>query len=149
MRRSTHPRRFLTAEEDAQVRAAIADAERTTSAEIKVAMVRHCWLSLTAKAQMLFERLGLEDTEQRNCVMILLVVTNREFLIYGDQGIHEKVGQAFWDDVRDVMAEKFHQDAFADGLCEGVRRAGEKLAEFFPWEEGDRNEISDEILYEG
>lgn len=148
MSRSANPVRFLSAEESAAVVAAVAEAERRTSAEIKVAIVRHCWDRIHIKAARIFRKLGLHKTAQRNCVLILLVTTNREFLIYGDQGIHERVGQGFWDDVRNAMENKFREDRFGEGLVEGIRRIGDKLAAHFPRGREDRNEISDEVAHE-
>ncbi|UCD58854.1 MAG: TPM domain-containing protein [Candidatus Hydrogenedentota bacterium] len=148
MKRSPNPKKFLTSEESRQVAAAIEEAENRTSGEIKLVLVRHCWTDILTKAAQMFKKLNLDKTEQRNCAMIMLVLTNREFLIYGDQGIHEKVGQEFWDDVRDLMRVKFKEGKFGDGLCAGILRIGEKLAQFFPYQAGDKDEISDEIAFE-
>jgi len=145
MKRSTNPRSFLTPNQSAAVADAIAAAERRTSAEIKLILVRHCWSDICAKAEHIFRKHGLHNTKARNAVLILLVTTNREFIIYGDQGIHERVGQDFWDDVRDGMAERFRLNQFAEGLCEAVGRIGEKLAAHFPWTETDENEIPDAV----
>ena len=147
MARSTNPRRFLSDAETAAVHAAIKEAEQCTSAEVKVVLARHCWGSLKRKARKLFGELGLNRTKERNCVLLLLIVSNREFLIYGDQGIHEKVGQSFWDDVCRQMVDAFHREEFADGICQGIRLIGEKLAGYFPHQRDDVDEISNEIVY--
>jgi uncharacterized membrane protein len=147
MARSTNPRRFLSEAETAAVGAAIRQAEQSTAAEVKVVLARHCWGNIKTKARRIFGELGLDRTAQRNCVLLLLVVSNREFLIYGDQGIHEKVGQGFWDDVCWQMLDAFRRKQFADGICQGVRRVGEKLAQHFPHQRDDVNEISNEIVY--
>jgi len=147
MARSTNPRKFLSEAETTAVGAAIQDAEQKTSAEVKVVLARHCWGHIKTKARRIFGELGLDRTEQRNCVLLLLIVSNREFLIYGDQGIHENVGQGFWDDVGRQMIEAFRQDQFADGICQGVRRVGEKLAQYFPHRRDDVDEISNQIVY--
>jgi uncharacterized membrane protein len=148
MKRPHSPKQFLNSAESQQLATAIEHAEKRTSGEIKVVLVRHCWADIRDKAARMFKKLNLDKTERRNCVMIMLVLTNREFLIYGDQGIHEKVGQEFWDDVRDLMCDKFREDKFGEGLCEGVREIGKKLAHFFPYQTVDKNEISDEVAYE-
>ncbi len=145
-RRSTHPRRFLTSDEAAQVEAAIKEAESQTSGQIKVVLVRHCWLSLRRKAQKLFTKFGLDRTSRHNCVMIVLVASNREFLVYGDRGIHGHVGSEFWRDIRSAMQARFRSGEFAAGLCDGVREIGRQLAEHYPREEG-RNELPDQIEY--
>ena len=148
VKRSTNPATFLTTDESRQLAAAIEHAEKQTSGEIKVVLVRHCWTDIHAKAAAIFMKHNLHKTEQRNCVLVMLVLTNREFLIHGDQGIHEKVGQEFWDDVRDLMSTRFAESKFGEGLSEGVRRIGEKLAQFFPRSMDDKDEISDEIVFE-
>lgn len=147
MGRSTNPRRFLSEAETAAVHAAIREAEQCTSAEVKVVLARHCWGSLKHKARKLFRELGLERTRERNCVLLLLIVSNREFLIYGDEGIHAKVGQDFWEDVGRQMLDAFRREEFADGVCQGVRLIGEKLAQHFPHQKDDVDEISNEIVY--
>ncbi len=147
MARSTNPRRFLSEAETAAVHAAIGTAEQSTSAEVKVVLARHCWGDIKTKARKIFGELGLDRTEQRNCVLLLLIVSNHEFLVYGDQGIHEKVGQDFWDDVCRQTLDAFRREEFAEGICQSVRRVGEKLAQHFPHHRDDVDEISNEIVY--
>lgn len=147
MARSTNPRKFFSEAESVKINSAIKEAERTTSGEIKVVIARHCWGKLEAKAAKIFRELGLHKTKERNCVLVLFIVTNREFLIHGDQGIHEKVGQRFWEDIRDKMTTAFQQDDFGVGISEGVRLIGERLSEYFPYQKDDIDEISDEIIY--
>jgi len=145
MKRANDPKRFLTPDEKGCVEAAVAAAEKRTTAEIKLVIVRHCWAPIEQKAARVFRRFRLHETEARNAVLILLVLTNRQFLIYGDQGIHEKVGQGFWDGIRKSMTEQFAADPFGDGLETAIREVGEKLAAFFPLRRfspmffGDRN----------
>ena len=147
MGRSTNPRRFLNETETTAVGAAIKEAEQNTSAEVKVVLARHCWGDIKTKARRIFGELGLDKTEQRNCVLLLLIVSNREFLLYGDQGIHEKVGQDFWDDVCRQTLDAFRREAYADGISRGVRLIGEKLAQYFPHKKDDVDEVSNEIVY--
>ncbi len=147
MARSTNLKKFLSEAESARINSAIKEAESKTSGEIKVVMARHCWGKIEAKAAKIFRELGLDKTKERNCVLILFIVTNREFLIHGDQGIHEKVGQGFWDDIRDKMAAAFKQDEFGEGISQGVCLIGERLSEYFPYQRDDTDEISNEIVY--
>ena len=149
VKRSNASDGFLREEEKTRIEQAVASAESLTSAEIKVVVVRHCWASIKAKAAAIFKKHRLDKTAQRNCVLILVVTTNREFLIYGDEGIHDKVGQGFWDDVRNEMTGLFKQDRFGDGLVAAVRRSGEKLAHFFPLQDDDINEVSNEVVHDG
>jgi len=108
-------------QEAAGINAAVQEAERNSSAEIKVVLTRHCWGDIRAKAHRIFKRRDLDRTQQRNAVLLLFVVANREFLIYGGEGIHAKVGQDFWNDVRDEMAAAFGRDEFGAGTLRFLR----------------------------
>lgn len=147
-KRSNNPREFLSAEETALVEQAVKQAEAKTSAEIKILFARHCWGSVHDKAVRMFNKLGLHETAHRNCVLILLVTTNREFAILGDSGIHEKAGQEHWDEVRNGMMRLFKEGAFAEGICDAIAMIGQKLAMYFPHEQNDVDEISDNVGYE-
>lgn len=136
---------FLTADEQARLERAVAAAENRTTAEIKVAIVRHSWGDSRDRAAQCFRRLGLADTAQRNCVLLLVIAANREFVIYGDEGIHQQVGQSFWDDVRDLIADHFRRGDFGGGLVAAVERVGQQLAAFYPASPHDRNEIGNEV----
>lgn len=148
MKRSHNPKKFLSDEELSRIKAKIAGAEKLTSAEIKLVIAKQCWTDIRRKALHILKKYNLSETHGRNCVLILLVMTNREFLIYGDQGIHEKVGQNFWDEVRETMVSAFNKNEIGEGLCLGIHLIGEKLAPFFPHKEDDENEISNDIIFE-
>jgi uncharacterized membrane protein len=141
---STHPRRFLSADDIQAVESAVGRAEEASSGQIKVVLARHCWFGLRRKARRLFGRFGLDQTVRRNCVMILLVTSNRQFLIYGDRGIHEHVGREFWNAVRDAIQAQFRTGDLAGGLCAGIAEIGRRLAEHFP-KEGGGDELPNRI----
>jgi uncharacterized membrane protein len=147
-KRPSRSEKFLTADEKHQVESAICDAEQKTSAEIKLVLVSHCWGSIWDKAGAIFRERGLHRTQERNAVLILLVTTNRDLLIYGDEGIHQKTGQSLWDDVKEQMLAEFRKDDFGAGLTLGINRIGTKLAEFFPARADDINEIPDTVVHE-
>ncbi len=138
---------FFTKEEEQRIVAAIQEAESRTSGEIRVHLERDYEGGIAGAAIRTFHALGMDRTKQRNGVLIFIVPPKHEFAIYGDQGINQKVPPGFWADVRDVMQQHFREGRFAEGTCQGVLLAGEKLREHFPWESGDKNELPDEISY--
>jgi uncharacterized membrane protein len=147
-KRSTQPDAFFSADERSGIVAAIEKAERATSAEIKLIVLGRSRGDIKRTAAELFREHALDQTEQQNAVLILLVIANREFLIYGDEGIHQKAGQSFWDDVKETMQGYFCKDEFGTGLQAGIDRIGEKLKQYFPYVQGDINEIDNEIIHE-
>jgi uncharacterized membrane protein len=142
-----NPRTCLSEDEVARLEAKIAAAESRTSAQIKIAIASREWLGIKRRARRIFQAHGLDKTAQRNCVLVLLVLKNRELLIYGDEAVHQAVGQDYWNDVRDLMMAELRQGHFYDGLAVGVQRLGEKLAALFPVAQEARDEISNQLLF--
>ena len=139
---------FLTPDEQKQVEEAIAQAELKTSAEICLVIAKHCWGDIKDKAFRLFHKHGLDQTAERNAVMIMIVTTNRELLIFGDKGIHEKVSDHFWVDVKDAMVNHFKTGNHVQGIIQGVHEVADQLIEHFPRQSDDVNELSNEVIHE-
>ena len=144
----SNARQILNNEEDHRVVEAIRQAELNTSGEIKVHIENHCRGDVEERSLFVFNRLKLNETKLRNGVLIYLAVKDRKFAILGDEGINNVVEDGFWNDVKDLMQNRFKESRFAEGLEEGIMRCGEKLKTFFPYQTNDINEISDEISYE-
>lgn len=142
--RSASPRRFLARDERERVSAAIRDAESGTSGEIRVHVERHGKGEPLDHARALFAQLGMTATTRRNGVLLYVALADHRFAIFGDEGIHALVGDAYWEAIRDRLAEQFAAGVFCDGICEAVARVGEVLRASFPRETGDVNELSDE-----
>lgn len=139
----------LPADDARRVADAVAQAERTTTAELKVVVTRYCWGSLLYKGEALFHRHKLHETRDRNAVMILVVLANRELLLFGDKGIDEKVGEGFWAQTRDAMLGHLRDGRLADGLIAGIERVGGQLAEYFPAGADNPDELGNEVAYDG
>jgi uncharacterized membrane protein len=45
------------------------------------------------------------------------------------------------------MLDEFKEGNMAQGLVKGIRMAGEKLKEHFPYQSDDVNELSDDISF--
>lgn len=132
-----------------QVVAAIQAAERVTSGEIRVSVAAFFWGDVEKTAGKAFRWIGMENTADRNGVLIFLVPSRKRFAILGDRGIHEQVGQAFWHDASACLSGHFRQGAFTEGLVATIGMVGERLATHFPYAgEKDRNELPDEVDFQ-
>ena len=136
---------FLTKEEEQQIVEAIRMAEKETSGEIRVHIEKTTSGDAFARALEVFHMLKMDNTKLQNGVLIYLAVEDHNFVICGDKGINDVVPDDFWDCTRDVMAQQFKSGNFKQGLIDGIKRAGEKLQQYFPWEDGDADELSNEI----
>lgn len=139
-------RQFLRHIELPRVEEALRAAERRTSGEIRVSLAPIFWGDLHRAAEHAFQRLGMTATRERNGVLIFVVPARRRFVVLGDEGIHAKVGQEFWERVARVLGEHFQSGDFTGGLIAGIREIGEQLAAHFPYQGArDVNELPDEV----
>lgn len=111
---------------------AIREAELATSGEIRVSVARFFWGDVEKVAAKAFHRLGMENTPERNGVLIFLVPGRKRFAVLGDVAIHAQVGQAFWEDVAACLSAHFRRGDFTEGLVEGIHLVGDRLASHFP-----------------
>ncbi len=132
-------------EDDEKIVAAIQDAEKKTSGEIRVHLIKKVTSSIYEEAVQVFEKLGMTRTEARNGILICLCIKDHEFAVIGDSGIHQKVPSSFWDQVRDKMQNHFQKKEFVEGLIQGIHECGEQLAQHFPYSSEDKNELPNQI----
>lgn len=131
-----------------RVREAIERAEQASSGEIRVSVAAFFWGSVYKAAHRAFVRLGMDQTAERNGVLIFIVPSRKRIVVLGDEGIHAAVGQAFWEELTSIFSSHFHKGDFTEGLVEGIHRIGDRLAEHFPHQgEHDKNELPDHVDY--
>src|SRR5215468_2721751 len=116
-----------------RIKSAIQAAEHRTSGEICVSVAPFFWGNIDKAARKAFERMGVARTKQRNGVLFFVVPSRRKFVVLGDTGIHERVGQEFWHRVVAVVTERFRDGDFTGGLVRGIEEVGEQLTSHFPY----------------
>lgn len=136
---------FLTPEDEQQIVDAIAAAEKNTSGEIRVHIENHSEKPPLERAQEVFHILGMDATSKRNGVLFYVGVSDHTFAIIGDEGIDKAVEDDFWDCTKDVVISQFKEKRFAQGLVEGILRAGDRLKAYFPYSDEDKDELTNEI----
>jgi uncharacterized membrane protein len=123
-----------------RVREAIAAAEHQTSGRVRVSLAPFFWGDVRRAAEKAFTRLG------RRGVLIFVVPARRKFVVLGDEDIHSRVGQDFWDDVTAAIAERFRAGDFTGGLVHGIETAGRELAASLPYDAAaDTGEGPDDV----
>ena len=141
-------RMFFSKEEQQKIVAAIKEAELNTSGEIRVHIENRCKGEALERAAEIFYELNMNHTAARNGILFYLAVKDRKFAIIGDEGINRNVEHDFWNDIKDEMTAKFKNGQFAEGLTNGILKCGEKLKKYFPYQDDDVNELSDEISFQ-
>jgi uncharacterized membrane protein len=130
-----------------QIEENIARAEKNTSAEIRVHLEDECADAALDRAAYVFAALEMHKTALRNGVLIYLATVNRKAAIIGDKGIHEKVGNDYWQRILDRMLNQFKSGAFAAGLEEAIASVGQQLSIHFPIQHDDTNELSNKVTH--
>jgi uncharacterized membrane protein len=128
--------------------AAIREAERKTSGEIRVFVSHKKIADPIAAAQAAFVKMGMTKTAERNSVLIFVAPKTRKFAVVGDEGVHKCCGAEFWQAMAAEMASSFKKSEFTQGIVQGVRKAGELLAQHFPRRPDDRNELPDRVAHD-
>jgi uncharacterized membrane protein len=129
-----------------RVKAALQDAERRTSGEIRVSVAPYFWGPVRRVAEKAFDRLNMHRTRDRNGILFFIVPSRKRFVVLGDAGIHARVGQDFWECLASLMSGHFRKGEFTEGLVCGIEEAGLKLAAHFPYDPAtDVNELPDDI----
>ena len=137
---------LLRAIDTRRIEDAIRAAELRTSGEICVSVSRLFWGNVESAAKKAFDRMSITHTRQRNGVLFFVVPSRRKFVVLGDAGIHDKVGQEFWTSVVAVVTDKFRSGQFTEGLVKGIETVGEQLATHFPYDAAsDKNELPNDV----
>jgi len=143
-----HPKwvRAILSDDDLEaVARAVAEAEGHTSAEVRVHFDHSCDGDTLQQAIKVFERLGMHKTAARNGVLVYISVTDRKLAVIGDKGIHERVGEAYWQGLVAAVLLRMRQQQARDGLIHAIAELGRELGRHFPRRPGDNNELSDQV----
>ncbi len=142
-------KKFFDKKEEKQIIRAIQESDTQTSGELRVNVESDDIDNLNERALFVFEALGMRNTRERNGVLIYLNPKVKSFLIMGDEGIHEKVGQSFWESLSETMKKHFHQGQYCAGTLEVIQQLGRELQRYFPYDPTtDTNELDDEVSYQ-
>ncbi len=141
------PAQFFSKSEQHQIEDAIKHAETHTSGEIRVHIEKICSGDVLNQSAMVFKKLGMHKTAQRNAVLFYIAYVSQEFAIIGDAGINSVVPPDFWDKIKDHMSEHFHKNEFTKGIVDGVKMTGEALQKHFPCQKNDVNELNNEVSF--
>jgi uncharacterized membrane protein len=139
---------FIDLIDEAAVLRAVAAAEKRTSGEVRVFISRRRLRGkdVSACASAEFHRLDMDTTDDRNAVLFYVVPRDRVFAVIGDEAVHAKCGQSFWEETARILEKDFAAERFTEGLIAGVERAADLLAAHFPRRHADRNELPDAIV---
>jgi len=140
---------LFTADQKELITSSIRSAEERTSGQIRVFIESKCSNKNTLqKAKELFYRLKMEETKEHNGVLVYVAIKDKRLAVFGDEGIHQKVGDTFWNDAVQKMISHFNKENYAYGIARVVQEIGDALQLHFPHDKNnDINELPDDIVF--
>lgn len=139
---------FLSAGEKKEIVLAIQKAEKKTSGEIRVFIEKKCrYVDPLDRALEIFYKLEMDETIHHNGVLLYVAYKDRQMAVYGDKGIHEKVGDEYWAKTVGEILGYFKDGNIFLGLEKGIGYLGSALVAHFPYHNEDKNELTDDIVF--
>ncbi|MBI3137258.1 MAG: TPM domain-containing protein [Sphingobacteriales bacterium] len=136
-------------EENHLIVKAIRQAEKRTSGEVRVYVESRCrFMDAIDRAAEVFFSLKMENTEERNAVLVYVALKDQQLAVFADEGIYKRTGQEYWNKVVAEMIGTFNKQDYAKGIAECVIQIGDALHTHFPYErDTDKNELPDQIVF--
>lgn len=106
--------------------------------------VKHSRASRLAKAQ--FYQQGVHMTKHHSGVLFFVSLAEHYVEIVADQGIHEKIGEARWQGIVQTFVTHMQKGEVTEGFVAAIGACGTAMAEHYPRDEDDVNELSDGLI---
>lgn len=126
-----------------RVRAALVDAERTTSAELVVSIAPFFFGRVSRVAQRTFVRLHMAHSDARNGVLLFVAPSRRQVVVLADRNARANVDSAAWQNIAARIATAFAAGCGTTGLVEGIGELARTLAVPFPCTGADVNDLAE------
>ena len=124
----------------------------TTSTQIAVVFVNDLQGTTAADfAYQLGEKWGVGTKDNNGVVILIKPKTNTkgEVFISIGYGLEPYIPDAIAKRIiENEMIPAFKNKQFTEGLTNGILKCGEKLKQYFPYQDDDVNELSDEISFQ-
>lgn len=144
----TKPKAFFTKKENDTLLSTVRRCEAKTSGEIRIYIEAKCsYVNPMHRAQELFSKYKMYETENRNAVLIYIAHKHHEFAIVGDKNIFMQAPKAFWSSEAINLAKAFSSKKYVEGLINCIQNTGQLLFDLFPYHGENKNELPDEIIF--
>ncbi len=147
MLRRSKGSKFFSADEELRIENAIENAELKTSGEIRVFIESTCKTKVHIRTIEIFKLLKMHNTADRNGVLLYIAMSDRQFAVFGDAGIHKHLGFGFWEKQAKYLRDFFEQNEKVEGIVNVINNIGENMAVYFPDAGTNSNELPNSIAY--
>ncbi len=125
-------RHFLDKVDHDRILHAIRSAEKNTTGNI-ILYIHHKEIKDALNtAHQIFRKHRFGNTKDQNNILILLAPESQKFAIVGNTALHEKLGQAWWEDFTTLLSSYFKESHYTDGLIAAIEKIGQTFRTHFP-----------------
>lgn len=140
--------RLFNPDQEKRILESISQLERNSTGELRLYVEDKCRGNVHNRVMEIFANHGMQNTANRNAVLIYIAVRSRNIYIWGDEGIHARAGQSLWDQILVDLVADFKDGMYETGVIRAIDAIGVKLAEYFPPDGSEgNNELPDDIIY--
>lgn len=93
-----------------------------------------------------FTDLGLHYTQNHTGILILISLLEHRVEVLADRGINKKVSAGTWDEIVHTITAGVNSGQACDAFCRAIERCGDILAEHFPRQADDRDELPNQLV---
>lgn len=133
---------------DDEIAQAIQALERQTSGELRVLVTGQPVEDALTAAWQAFARLGMDRTTRRNAVLLFVAPESQKFALIHDEGYADKTDPTFWQTLADQIHDGFQSGNYTGTLVQVISQCAAHMAQFFPHQPGDINELPDSLVRE-
>jgi putative membrane protein len=92
-----------------------------------------------------FREMALSRTTERTGILILVSLLEHRVQVLADSGINARVKPGTWDEVVEIVLAGIKRGDLCQGLCDAIDRCGEILAQEFPIQPDDVDELPNRL----
>ncbi len=146
-------RQYLSTDDIHEIQSEISKVEKSTSGELRLCLRKSRGVfekKFTPRELAIkeFHKLGMHNTDEKTGVLIFILFSDRKFEIVADEGINSKIPEEKWEFITSHLKKEFSSENYKNGIIICLNEIKDILAREFPYKEGDKNELSDEIVIE-
>lgn len=93
-----------------------------------------------------FHKNKLRNTEGSTGILFYISLYEHQVRVLGDEAISAKLEQEDWQHICDAIIKGCKEKQYAEGIIEGINLSGKLLATHFPRKDGDKDELSNELI---
>lgn len=97
-------------------------------------------------AELTFYRKNIGQTRGATGILLFVSLMEHRAVVLADKGISQKLPPETWNEIVDLLVTGAKQKRLASGFIEAIQRCGQILAEHYPANQENPNELYDQLL---